>query len=180
MNSKHWTYWLCNSSYTIFPPTVPYKWQCFYNVQNYFSSVPLTSHLRLEDSYFNNVVHIQQISFHTEYTLFYGNRHCNLYGILHTTPRSVCRGYPWTVLHSTSRWHGQRNVLCHLHGVLTTMTWKKRLLVCTHFQYHAEWAYTSRASAQAECAEKGKSHAWIKRYMWPPSHGCRGCFQNEL
>ena len=78
--------------------------------------------------YFNNVVNIQQISFHTEYTLFYGNRHCNLYGTLHTTPRSVYRGYPCTVLHTTSRWRGQRNVLCHLDGVLKTMRWTKRLL----------------------------------------------------
>lgn len=84
-------------------------------------------------SYFNNVVNIQQISFHTEYTLFYGNRHCNLYGTLHTTPRSVYRGYPQTVLHSTSGWRGQRNVLCHLDGILKTMGWTNRLLACHTF-----------------------------------------------
>ena len=72
-----------------------------------------------------------------------------LSSLLHTTPRSVCRGYPWTVLHNTSRWRSQRNVLCHLDGVLKTMRRTKRVLVGMRFDYHTEWAYSSRASAQA-------------------------------
>ena len=72
-----------------------------------------------------------------------------LSSILHTIPRYVCRGYSWTVLHNTSRWRSQRNVLCHLDGVVKTMRWTKRLLVGMRFDYHTEWAYSSRAFAQA-------------------------------
>jgi hypothetical protein len=64
-------------------------------------------------------------------------------------PRSVNRGYPWIVLHSISKRRSQMYVLCHLVGLLKTMRWTKRLPGYTRFHYQAEWASSSRASAQA-------------------------------
>lgn len=180
MNTKHWTYCLCNSSYTIFPQTVPYKWHCFLkrSILFLFRTFNVTFEAwkyYILFSYFKNVVNIQQISFRTEHTLFQRDWQYNLYGTTQTywgpslgviqeqfyivSADGVGKGTCSAIWMAYWRQWDEQNG-CQCVRVSTTMQ------MCIQFP--------------RICAEVENSHAWFRWHMWPLSQGCGCCFQHLL
>ena len=116
-------------------------------------------------SYFNNVVNIQQISFHTEYTLFHGNRHCSLYGThLSFFPfRDSSMGViheRFYIVSADGVGKGMNSAICTAYG----RQWEERsdCLYAFPLSCRMRMQFPRMCAGWLQhCPEVGKSHAWI-------------------